>query len=98
MAKLPVPIAFDWEQGNIEKNRKKHGVHDKEAEEVFFNKPLRIFPDKKHSQKEERFLALGMTNLKRKVTIIFTIRYDEVRIISVRDQNRKERTIYEKTN
>jgi len=98
VAKLPVPISFDWDQGNIEKNFKKHGVHHKEAEEVFFNRPLKIFPDRKHSQEEERFLALGITNLKRMLTIIFTIRYDEVRIISVRDQNRKERTIYEKTN
>ena len=94
--KLPVPLAFDWDQGNLEKNWKKHKVHFKEAEEIFFNKPLKIFPDKKHSTKEKRFLALGFTNSRRRLTIIFTIRENIIRIISVRDQSKKERIIYAK--
>lgn len=96
MVQLPVPLAFDWDQGNIEKNWARHGVHDKEAEEVLFNKPLKIFPDKKHSTKEKRFLALGFTNSKRKLTIIFTIIGNIIRIISARDQSKKERITYAK--
>lgn len=97
MVKLPVPLSFDWDQGNIEKNWQKHKVHYKEAEEIFFNKPLKIFPDKEHSKKENRFLALGFTNSKRKLTIIFAIREQKIRIISARNQSKKERKIYEKT-
>ncbi|MBI2334633.1 BrnT family toxin [Candidatus Daviesbacteria bacterium] len=96
MAKLPVPITFNWNQGNIEKNWKKHKVYYKEAEEVFFNKPLKIFKDIKHSQIEERFVALGMTNDNRRLYLVFTIREQEVRVISARDQSRKERKLYEK--
>jgi len=93
---LSIPLAFNWDKGNVDKNWKKHKVHFKEAEEVFFNHPLKIFPDKGHSGKEKRFLALGKTNLKRKLSIIFTLRENRIRIISARNQSRKERRYYEK--
>lgn len=95
--KLPVPLAFDWDQANIEKNWKIHKVHYKEAEEVFFNRPLKTLKDIKHSQKEDRFIALGITNQKRKLHIVFTIREQKIRVISARNQSKKERKIYEKT-
>ena len=92
--KLPVPLAFDWDQGNIEKNWARHRVHYKEAEEVFFNRPLATFKDIKHLQKEDRFVALGITDKKRKLHIVFTIRERKIRVISARDQSKKERTIF----
>lgn len=96
MKKLPKPVVFDWDEGNIDKNWIKHKVHFREAEEIFFNKPLKIFPDTKHSITEKRFQALGVTNNKRKLSIFFAIRYKKIRIISARDQNKKERTKYAK--
>lgn len=95
MIKLPVPIAFDWDEGNVEKNWKKHNVHQKEAEEVFINKHLKIFSDLAHSKVEDRFVAYGATNLSRKLTLVFTIRNQKIRIISARNQNKKERRVYE---
>lgn len=97
MKKLPKPIAFDWDAGNKDKNWSKHKVEAKEAEEVFTNKPLKVYPDLHHSHKEQRFLALGQTNKRRLLTIIFTIRNKHIRIISARDQSRKDRRVYEKT-
>jgi len=101
VAKLPVPLRFDWDQGNIEKNWQKHEVHFKEAEEVFFNKPLIILEDTKHPQMEGRFIALGITNKNRNLYVVFTIRSDKVskafpriRIISARDQSKSERRLY----
>ena len=96
MARLPVPLVFDWDKGNIDKNWKRHKVQFKEAEEVFLNKPLKIFLDEKHSKVEKRFLALGITNDKRRLTIVFTFRKEKLRVISARDQNKKERNKYEK--
>lgn len=98
---LPKPIAFEWNKGNINKNLKKHNVTDKETEEVFGNKPLKIFKDIKHSEKEQRFVAYGITDFDRSLTIVFTIREEKIRVISARNQNKKERRIYEekiKTN
>lgn|SRR3989344_3052722 len=93
--KFPVPLGFDWDTGNIEKSWGKHKVYHKEAEEVFFNKPLKIFRDKKHSADETRFVAYGINSSNRKLTLVFTIRKQKIRIISARDQSKKERRVYE---
>lgn len=96
MTKFPGPISFDWDESNIEKNWKKHKVHYREAEEVFSNRQLKLFEDIKHSQKENRLIALGSTNQNRLLYIIFTMRNQKIRIISARDQSKKERRLYEK--
>lgn len=87
---------FDWDAGNSRKNES-HGVSMTEAEQVFFNEPLLIVEDAKHSQSEPRLHALGKTNNGRALHVTFTIRGDGklIRVISARDMHRKERTIYE---
>lgn len=95
MIRLPVPLSFDWDTGNIEKSWGKHKVYHKEAEEVFFNKPLKVFKDMKHSVDEMRFVAYGIDSSNRKLTLVFTIRKQKIRIISARDQSKKERRVYE---
>ena len=96
MFKLPKPIAFDWDKANVDKNWKKHNVEHRETEEIFGNKPLIILKDVKHSQIEERFIAYGVTNKNRKLHIVFTIRKEKIRVVSARDQSKKERSFYEK--
>ena len=93
---LPKPIAFEWDKGNVDKNFIKHKVTNQEIEEIFNSKLLKTFEDIKHSQKEIRFVALGITNKKRRLYISFTIRNQKIRIISARDQSKKERSLYEK--
>jgi hypothetical protein len=85
---------FQWDSGNIDKNRLKHGVEVFEAEQPFFNDPLIIIPDEKHSTSEIRYAALGKTNDGRNLTIVFTKRNQLIRIISARDMNKKERDYY----
>lgn len=94
---VPKPISFIWNSGNLEKNWVKHAVHHKESEEIYFNKPLLILSDASHSNTEKRYFAYGVTNKGRKLMIVFTIRKNSIRIISARDQNKKERMNYEKT-
>jgi len=93
-------IGFEWDIGNSQKSAQKHDVHPTEAEEVFFNSPLIISDYDKHSSIEKRYLAYGITNKKRFLTVIFTLRENEtlIRVISARDQHRKERTVYAKAN
>ncbi len=91
---LAEPISFEWDKGNIDKNFVKHGVTNKEAEEIFNNQPL-ISEDVKHSKREIRFQALGKTDKKRLLFLSFTVRYDRIRIISARDMNKKEVSRYE---
>lgn len=85
---------FDWDSGNIEKNWLKHKVSPVECEQVFFNKAL-FAEDVRHSQREKRYYALGLTNNKRPLFVAFTIRRSLIRVISARDMSKKERKIYE---
>jgi uncharacterized DUF497 family protein len=86
---------FLWDEGNSEKNWIKHKVTRLECEEIFFNLPLIISDDVKHSNIEKRFYALGKSTAERLLFVSFTIRNNFIRIISARDMNRKERIIYE---
>ena len=92
-------LCFEWDEGNARKNEK-HGVSMAEAEQVFFNTPLLVLEDIKHSSLELRFHALGKTDKVRLLHITFTLRQagENIRVISARDMHRKERAIYEKAN
>lgn len=94
--KLPVPLSFDWDKGNLDKNWLKHKVSCKEAEEIFFDINLKIFKDERHSQIEKRLVAYGITSRNRRLTIVFTLRKEKIRVISGRNQNKKERSVYDK--
>lgn len=88
--------AFEWDTGNTFKSKQKHSVTNQESEEVFFNTPLIVLSDPLHSADEVRYLCLGTTHAGRRLFLSFTIRDKTViRIISARDMNKKERTIYE---
>lgn len=98
MIDLAKITGFDWDDGNARKNDK-HGVSTAETEQVFFNDPLLLIADAKHSQSEPRFHALGKTDEGRALHITLTLRNagERIRVISARDMHRKERTIYEQT-
>lgn len=91
---------FDWDAGNARKNADKHDVSQAEAEQVFFNLPLLLLPDPRHSLREKRMHALGKTDEARLLFVSFTLRGEEtmVRVISARPMNRKEREFYEQAN
>lgn len=88
---------FEWDKGNIDKSYKKHNISPNETEEVFLDDNLKIIKDFKHSQKEERLIALGETIEKKKLFVVFTVRQSKLRIISARLMNKSERSYYEKT-
>jgi len=92
-------IGFEWDEGNARKNDH-HGVSMAEAEQLFFNAPLLVLPDAKHSESEPRFHTLGKTNDGRRLHITFTLRDADqlIRVISARDMHRKERVIYEQAS
>jgi len=89
---------FDWDQANLLKNWEKHQVSQTECEEVFFNIPLLLTDDLKHSVTEHRYFVLGQTKARRLLFVAFTIRKGQIRVISARPMGRKERTTYAKVN
>jgi uncharacterized protein len=90
-------VSFDWDEGNARKSTERHDVSQSESEQIFFNVPLLLLTDDKHSQIEARYHALGRSEAGRMLHVTFTLRVDatSIRIISARDMHRKERKIYE---
>jgi uncharacterized DUF497 family protein len=88
---------FQWGEGNAGKNEKKHGVTDREAEEIFFNESLVIARSARGSP-GIRYAALGKTYGSRLLAVVFTVRANRIRVISARPMSRRERELYEKEN
>ena len=85
---------FQWDSGNTDKIWKRHQVTPSECEEIFFNRPLIVRMDEKHSAGEERLYTLGQSDSGRLLFVVFTIRERLIRVISARDMSRKERRVY----
>lgn len=86
---------FEWDEGNAGKIRIKHRVSRSECEQIFFNLPVVVGDDTKHSHAEDRYFALGRTDTGRGLFVVFAVRGESIRVISARDMNRKERRIYD---
>ncbi len=92
---------FDWDESNARKNWEGHQVTQEEAEDIFFNAPLVLRSDVRHSGVEKKYYVLGHTKNDRHLFAAFNIRRKLIRVISVRDMNRREREAYgnhEETN
>ncbi|MFK5949350.1 MAG: BrnT family toxin [Methylococcales bacterium] len=86
-------IGFQWDAGNSEKNWISHQVSKSECEQIFFNQPLIIGDDEKHSQLGIRYYSLGQTDSGRLLFIVSTIRDELISVISARDMIKKEKEV-----
>ena len=91
---FPDLTGFQWDAGNSEKNWLAHDASQAETEQAFFNRPVLIMPDVRHSQVETRHYVLGRSNAGRRLAIVFTIRGTLVRPIMARDMSRREQRLY----
>jgi uncharacterized protein len=97
MKNLADCAGFQWDEHNATKIWEKHAVTPTESEQVFFNRPLVVADDAKHSGEERRFYVLGQTDAGRLLFLVFTIRAALIRVISARDMSRKERRVYQES-
>lgn len=90
-------IRIEWSPAKSRANARKHGVSFEEAESAFFDEFARQFFDGEHSDNEDRFILLGMSNRARILVVIHCEREggDIIRIISARKATKRERTYYE---
>jgi len=86
-------MRIEWDQGKNEANFQKHGLWLDDAWAVFEG-PMTIRVDDRKSYGETRYAALGCLE-NTIVFLVYTIRDDAVRMISMRRANRRERKIYE---
>ncbi len=88
-------LNFEWDKKKADSNRKKHGIGFEEASTGFGDPRSLTIPDPDHSHTEARFVLLGKSSTGKLLVVVFTERGDNIRIISTRAANRKERGMYE---
>jgi len=83
---------FDWNTEKNQSNSLKHGIDFNDAVKIFDGRML-IKEDTREDYGERRWISIGLLN-EIVVVMVFTIRDEIVRIISVRKANQKERESY----
>jgi uncharacterized protein len=87
--------AFEWDPVKADANFRKHGVRFHEATTVFDDPLASIEDDLRHSMAEHRQLAFGKSAYGNVLVVVFTERWERIRIISTWKASRKERREYE---
>ncbi len=87
-------VRFQFDPTKSASNLKKHGVSFVDSEGVFYD-PLAIHQLDPDSDDEERFIAVGVGSAGIILIVIYTLRGEEIRIISARHATRPEVKSYE---
>ena len=89
-------IRFEWDKEKAKLNRRKHGISFEEAQTVFYDENALEFFDPDHSEKEERFIMLGLSFKLRLLVVCHCVREAQsvIRIISARRATRYEAQNY----
>ena len=91
-------IKFEWDENKNRINQHKHGISFTEAKTVFYDEEALVINDPEHSEKEERFIILGLSNKANLLVVCHCYRASEtvIRIISARKATRTESQYYRK--
>ena len=87
-------MRFQFDPAKAASNLKKHRVSFADAEGVFYD-PLAIHQLSPDSEYEERFVAVGMDSVGRILVVIYTLRGEEIRLMSARHATPGEVKEYE---
>ena len=89
-------ISFSWDDRKNEVNEKKHGVSFDEAKTVFYDENAIRYYDPDHSDDEDRFLTVGVSQKLRILIVCHCFREDDsvIRIISARKATKGEEDNY----
>lgn len=90
-------MTFEWDENKNRINQRKHGVSFEETIRVFEDIYSILFDDPDHSELEERFLIIGMSDKKGVCLVSHCYRGvdDNIRIISARKATKAEQKVYD---
>ena len=86
-------MKLEWDPTKAASNFKKHGVRFADAVDVLEDEHAITVSE--NVDVEERFITIGMDAIGRILVVIYTHRFGNVRIISVRKATGRERRAYE---
>lgn len=89
-------IRFEWDPNKERINRQKHGITFAEAQTVFYDSEALVIDDPAHSETEDRFIILGMSNQAKLLVVCHCYRVSDevICIISARKATRMETSQY----
>ncbi len=86
-------MKYQWDKNKATSNLQKHGIEFADAVSVFSDDLAITIPDNRFD--EDRFVAIGMDAFGRILVVVFTWRGEDIRLISARLAERRERKQYE---
>ncbi len=91
-------IRFEWDPKKAEVNLRKHRVSFEDAQSVFSDEHALLIDDPDHSEHEERFVLLGLSQSLRLLVVVHCYRTEGkvVRIISARKADAQEQSFYQR--
>ena len=87
-------VDYEWDPDKANANLSKHGVHFAEAVSVLNDESGLTFCDP-YSEKEDRWITLGMDLLGRLLVVVYMWRGEIIRFISARSATPRERQEYQ---
>ena len=89
-------MRFEWDVEKASTNVKKHGVSFEEASSVFFDDNALLRDDPDHSEEEDRFIILGLSEAANILVVCHCYRMNDeiIRIISARKATSQETKQY----
>lgn len=86
-------MQYQWDKNKAASNLQKHGIEFADAVSVFSDDLAITIPDNRFD--EDRFVTIGMDAFGRILVVVFTWRGEDIRLISARLAERRERKQYE---
>jgi uncharacterized DUF497 family protein len=89
-------IQFEWDPKKAAVNLRKHKVTFEDAQSVFSDERALLIDDPDHTDEEDRFVLLGLSQSLRLLVVVHCYRAEGrvIRIISARKADAGEQSIY----
>lgn len=89
-------IRFEWDENKNRINKQKHRISFEEAMTVFYDEAALVIDDPEHSETEDRFIILGLSNRANLLLVCHCYRESDtvIRIISARKATTTETKYY----
>jgi uncharacterized protein len=86
-------LKFEWDENKNQSNFEKHGIYFDEAIEIFKNECF-TWIDQRKDYSEVREITIGEIKKNIVIVVVHTDRFGNIRIISARKANQRERRKY----
>jgi uncharacterized DUF497 family protein len=91
-------LRFEWDPKKAALNLRKHNVAFEDAQSVFSDENALLIDDPDHSEEEDRFVLLGLSQSLRLLVVVHCYRSEGkvIRIISARKADAQEQSSYQR--